>query len=89
MTTINERDWNKLWEFRKACRAPGTVAGTASSGARMTQVASPTPAADDSLRRAVERLCAAGQATAEAPENSPLAKAIQRLVAAAPTKAPQ
>ena len=57
------------------------AAKTASTGAGKAQAAAATPAADDPLGRANERLVAAGQATAEAPavDDSPLAKACKRL----------
>ena len=65
----------------RACEAAARLAAkTAGTGAGKAQAPPATPTPDDPLGRAVERLLAAGQATAEADvEASPLLKACARL----------
>ena|ERR1017187_10101233 len=66
------------------------AAKTAGTGAEKTQAAPATPGAGDPLTRAIERLVAAGQAPGAAltADDTPLARAIQKLIDAAPTKVP-
>jgi hypothetical protein len=81
MTTIqNERDWNKLWAFRAACR-PSTVQVPVAEGSPLARAAA----------RLAAKTAGTGAGTAQAPPatpaaGDPLTRAIERLSA---TPAPQ